>query len=127
MSYSVSFEEAWRTLLPLVTQERVDPQLVRAGLDSLDVREVVSERLVRSGTLSVIVQAAAPSNARLLVFVGAVPFVRAEVEADSFGWYVRRLAVRSSIYRLISPTCRRMKLELVADPALHALGHEWVR
>lgn len=127
MNSSVPFENVWQTLLPLVTQERLDAVLVRGGLDSLDVREGECERLVRGGSLSVIVQATSSSKATLLVFVGAIPFVRAEVEADSYGWYVQRIAVRSSIYRLIGPTCKRMKLDLVADPALHSLGHRWVQ
>lgn len=127
MKSSVPFEEAWLVLLPLVTQERVDPVLVRAGLDSIDVRGGECERLVRAGSLTVIIRASASSEAMIFVFVGLIPYVRAEVEADSLGWYVKRIAVRSSIYRLIDAPCRRMKLNLVADPALHALGHAWVK
>jgi len=127
MKSSVSFDEVWQSLLPLVTQQRVEPVLVRAGLDSIDVRNGACERVVRADSLTIIVRAAVSSEAAVFVFVGPIPYARIEVEAASLGWYVKRLAVRSSIYRLVDAPCRRMKLNLVADPALHALGHEWAK
>lgn len=112
--------------MPLIAQEAVDPAHIRAGLESLVFHEGGCERLIRCGLVSVIIQATAPSAATLYVFLGSIPCMRLEVEVDVSSWYVKRLAVRSSFYRVLRPTCHRLRLEIVADPALQALSHQWV-
>jgi len=130
MDSPVRIEDAWPSLQPLVGSDQVDPELIVAGLNSIRIVDGRCERLVRSGATVVNIFARESGVARLTIFVREVPYAIVVVEGDEGGWFMRRLAVRSSIYRMLEAPCRRMKLPIVADPAIHAvrldwLGHSW--
>ncbi|MFM1847979.1 MAG: hypothetical protein RL417_1453 [Pseudomonadota bacterium] len=121
MDSYVRLEDAWSTVWPLVGADGLDIELLVAGLDSIRIRNGRCQRFLHSGTTAVAIGASESGVATLTIFARMIPYVVVLVEGDETGWFVRRLAVRSSIFRILEAPCRRMNLAIVADPAIHQL------
>jgi hypothetical protein len=80
------------------------------------------EGRLKKGDTVLLINALDTHNVRLTLFArGGKAFGIVECAVGKEGWIVKRMTVRSSIYRICADLCRRAEVECVADAALHSL------